>query len=110
MKHINLIEKFNFGGKVISEKDLEVREIYNGIRRRMVDVKMRDNAILRKHKVNEPITVFCLAGKGFFAAGEDLEDRRNLQAGDLITLESGIFHEVVAEPEIHLLVTKFKDL
>lgn len=38
MKHIALIEKFNFGGKVIFEKDLEVREIYNEIRRRMVEI------------------------------------------------------------------------
>lgn len=110
MKKIDLIEKFNLGGEIVSENDLEVREIYNGIRRRMVEVKLRDNAVLTKHKANEPITVFCLAGQGFFAAGEDLEERQNLQAGDLITLESGIFHEVVAEPEIHLLVTKFKDL
>lgn len=109
MKYINLIEKFDFSGKVISEKDLEVREIYNGIRRRMVEVKMRGNAVLTKHKANEPITVFCLRGQGFFSAGKDLEEHRNLQAGDLITLESGIEHEVVAAPEIHLLVTKFKD-
>ena len=109
MKNINLIENFKLGGEIISEKDLEVREIYNGIRRRMVEIKLRDNAVLSKHKANEPIAVFCLSGQGFFAAGEDLEERQNLQAGDLITLESGIVHEVVAEPEIHLLVTKFKE-
>jgi hypothetical protein len=27
-----------------------------------------------------------------------------------LTLEAGILHEVAAAPEIHLLVTKFKDI
>ena len=41
-------------------------------------------------------------------AGRDLEDEQKLVAGALITLEGGVEHEVVAEPEISLLVTKFK--
>jgi quercetin dioxygenase-like cupin family protein len=64
---------------------------------------------LSKHKANEPITVFCLAGSGTFRAGKDLEDRQKLVAGTLITLEPEIEHEVAAEPAIHILVTKFKN-
>jgi hypothetical protein len=37
-----------------------------------------------------------------------LEDRQKLVAGTLVTLEGGVEHEVVAEPEVSLLVTKFK--
>jgi hypothetical protein len=37
-----------------------------------------------------------------------LEEIQKLSAGMLITLAGGIEHEVVAEPEIHILVTKFK--
>jgi quercetin dioxygenase-like cupin family protein len=64
--------------------------------------------MLSKHKVHEPITIFCLAGTGTFRAGRDLEHEQKLVAGTLITLEGGIEHEVIAEPEIHFLLTKFE--
>jgi len=110
MKTIELIENFEIGGKVSSVKDKEVRELYNGARRRMVEVKLRENAVLTRHKAAEPISVLCLSGKGVFTAGANLEDRLDLSAGGLLTLEGGIEHEVSAAPEIHLLVTKFKDI
>lgn len=110
MKTIELVEKFELGGQVTSVKEKEVREVYNGARRRMVEVKLRENAVLTRHKASEPITVLCLSGKGVFTAGADLEDSLDLSAGVLLTLEGGIEHEVRAAPEIHLLVTKFKDI
>ncbi|CAN5446520.1 hypothetical protein BH18ACI1_BH18ACI1_24740 [soil metagenome] len=55
-----------------------------------------------------PIAVFCLAGSGTFRAGKDLEDEQKLEAGTLLTLEAEVEHEVVAEPEIHFLLTKFE--
>ena len=108
MKIIELVEKFELGGQMAFTKDKEVREIYNGARRRMVEVKLRENAVLTKHKSPEPISVLCLSGKGVFTAGANLEDKLELSAGVLLTLEGGIEHEVTAAPEIHLLVTKFK--
>jgi quercetin dioxygenase-like cupin family protein len=110
MKTIELVEKFELGGQISSLKDKEVREIYNGARRRMVEVKLRENAVLTRHKTPEPISVLCLAGKGVFTAGANLEDRLDLSPGVLLTLEGGIEHEVAATPEIHILVTKFKDI
>jgi len=86
-----------------------LRELFNGARRRIVEVLLRGGETLARHKANEPITVFCLAGGGTFRAGRNLEDECRLIAGTLITLEAGIEHEVVAEPEIHILVTKFKE-
>lgn len=110
MKTINLLEKFDLGGKVKSANNKEVRELYNGARRRLIEIKLRENAVLTKHKAPEPITVLCLAGKGVFRAGENLEETLDLSAGVLLTLEAGIEHEVTAEPEIHILVTRFKDI
>ena len=110
MKTLELIEKFELGGQVKAEKNKEVRELYNGARRRMLEVKLLGNAILTKHKTPEPITILCLSGKGIFTAGADLEEHLELSAGVLLTLEGGIEHEVAAAPEIHLLITKFKDI
>ncbi len=108
MKSIEFIKTFSFGKFPENEKPNDVKEIFNGNRRRMVQVNLRNREILSKHKANEPITVFCLAGTGTFKAGPDLEDEQKLTAGTLITLEAGVEHEVIAEPEISLLVTKFK--
>ncbi len=109
MKNIKLIQEFNFNDKIKTEKGIEVKELFNGFNRRIVEVKLTENKILSKHKAAEPITIFCLAGKGTFLAGKDLEEKQPLRAGTLITLEAEIEHEVIAEPELHILVTKFKE-
>ncbi len=108
MKNIKFIKTFGLGEIEQSEKSKDVKEIFNGMRLRIVQVNLRNNQILSKHKANDPITVFCLAGNGTFRAGKDLEEEQKLVAGTLITLEGEVEHEVVAEPEISLLVTKFK--
>lgn len=108
MKNITLIEEINLSGEIATQKSIEVRELFHGLRRRLVEVKLKENAVLKKHKAAEPITIFCVSGNGIFRAGKDLEETRSLKAGTLITLESEIEHEVIAEPEIYLLVTKFK--
>lgn len=108
MKNIEFIKNFELGTIADIEKTKEVKEVFNGFRRRLVNVKLRNNEILAKHKAYEPITIFCLAGNGTFRAGRDLEDEQKLVAGTLITLEAGVEHEVIAEPDINILVTKFK--
>lgn len=110
MKNIELLKNFALGEISVGEKSKEVKEIYNGARRRLVEVKLRDNEILAKHRAVEPITVLCLAGSGVFRAGADLSEEQMLVAGTLITLEGGVEHEVVAQPALDLLVTKFKDV
>lgn len=108
MKHIELIGKFELGGEIDSEKDIEARQVFKGSGRQIMEVKLRNNAVLSKHKVSEPITVFCLAGRGKFLAGEDLQEEQILETGTLLTLAAEIPHEVIAEPDLQILVTKFK--
>ncbi len=109
MKHLELIKNFDLGTHTDFDKDKEVDQIFNGAFRAIIEVRLQNGAILSKHKANEPITVFCLSGKGVFRAGIDLEDSLDLRAGTLLTLEGGVEHEVVADPALHLIVTKFKD-
>ncbi len=110
MKNIELVKRFNLGEISETEKPKEVKRIFSGPRRQMIEVNLRNGERLSKHKASEPITVFCLAGSGTFRAGQDLEDEQKLEAGTLITLEAEVEHEVVAEPEIHFLLTKFKEV
>lgn len=109
MKHIQLIKNFHPDGQSEMLKDLEVTQLFTGSFRQLVEVRLRNGAVLSKHKAKEPITVFCLAGNGIFFAGDDLEDSQDLRAGTMITLDAGVNHEVTSKPELHLIVTKFKD-
>ena len=110
VKNIILIKDFDLIPTADSDKDKEVNQLFNGAFRAIIEVRLQNGAILSKHKANEPITVFCLSGKGVFRAGIDLEDSLDLRAGTLLTLEGGgVEHEVVADPALHLIVTKFKD-
>ncbi len=110
MKNIELLANFELNKIADGEKLKDVKKVFDGTRRQIISVVLRGGEMLSKHKVVEPITVFCLAGSGTFRAGKDLEEEQKLVAGTLLTLEGGIEHEVVAEPEIHILLTKFKDV
>ncbi len=110
MKEIRVLETFELNGNFTAENDKEVKELFNGAKRRLVEIKLQNGAILTKHKAAEPITVFCLSGNGTFRAGADLSEAQKLEAGTLLTLEGGVEHEVVAEPLVSILVTKFKDI
>ena len=109
MKAIQVLKTFNLNTNFETDKNKEVKEIFNGAKRRLVEVKLQNGATLPKHKAAEPITVLCLSGSGVFRAGKDLEEEQKLQPGTLITLEAEVEHEVIAEPAINLLVSKFKD-
>ncbi len=108
MKQIKVIGNYKLGSEIDSEKDIQAHQIYKGSRRQIMEIKLRNNAVLSKHKASEPITVLCLSGNGKFLAGSDLEEEQLLKTGTLITLDSGIEHGAIAEPDLHLLVTKFK--
>ncbi len=109
MKHIELIKHLDLNAKTDHEKDKQVSELFNGAFRRIVEVRLENNAVLFRHKADVPITGLCLSGSGIFTAGKDLEDSQDLRAGTFITLEAGIEHEVTADPSLHIIVTKFKD-
>ncbi len=110
MKKIVLVKNLELKEISQSEKTKEVKEIFKGTRRSLIEITLRNNETLAKHKAAEPITILCLAGSGTFRAGSDLEDIEKLEAGTLLTLEGGVEHEVRAEPELRLLITKFKEV
>ena len=106
---IELIKNLAWGELPCGEKPKEAQEIFSGARRRLLEITLRDNAVLAKHRAVEPITILCLAGNGTLRAGHDLEDEQKLEAGTLLTLAAAVEHEVVAEPELRLLITKFME-
>lgn len=89
--------------------DKYVNQLYKGPFRQIVEVLLRNGAVLARHKADVPITVYCVSGTGTFRAGSDLAESVELQAGTLLTLEAGVEHEVIADRDIHLIVSKFND-
>ncbi len=108
MKNITLVKDLSLSDAADVVKDKSVNQLFDSSFRKIVEVCLRNNAVLLRHRADVPITVYCVSGKGTFTAGKELEESQELHAGILITLEAGIEHEVVADPEIQLLVTKFK--
>lgn len=102
------MEKLNLQTEIGEGKDIESHSLFDGARRKIMQITLRRNAILKAHKAAEPITIQCTAG-----AGELLDVGKNeiykLTAGVLITVEAEIVHEVGALPEVSILLTKFKD-
>lgn len=60
---------------------------------------------LAPHKVNGPITVFCLVGTATFSIGEKAQ---SMTEGDWLHLEAGVTHSVDAISDCVLIVTRIK--
>jgi quercetin dioxygenase-like cupin family protein len=101
MKQLNLKTEIGEG------QQTEVTALFDGPRRKLIQVTLRDGGILKAHKAAEPITVMCVTGKGSFVeigSGEEI----CLSPGVLLTVEAEVMHEVRAEPAVSILLTKFK--
>ena len=107
MKNITETIHLTVGESAPDSGDKQVKQLFTGPRRKLIEVFLRNGATLARHQAKEPITVLCLSGSGTFRAGRLLEDEQTLIPGTLVTLEPEIDHEVKAEPEIQILVTKF---
>ncbi|MEP6946942.1 MAG: hypothetical protein ABJA02_13555 [Acidobacteriota bacterium] len=106
----NLIATYKIDTEPISDGDGDVnfREVWNDTHSIGIELKIRAGAVLARHSAMQPIKVQCLSGSGRFTAGEDLEAAAELIRGTVVAIEPSIPHEVSANSELLLLVTKFK--
>ena len=106
-RHDIFMKKLNLQTEIGEGQDTEVNLLFDGMRRKIMQITLRRSAVLKAHQAVEPITVQCVAG-----AGEFLDVSRNeiykLSSGVLITVEPEIVHEVRALPDVSILLTKFK--
>lgn len=106
----DLITIFNLDAEPIAEGGREVnfREVWNDSQSIGIDLKIRAGSVLARHSAMQPIKVLCLSGSGRFTAGDNLDSVAALTCGTVVAIEAAIPHEVSADSELHLLVTKFK--
>ena len=102
------MEKLNLQTEIGEGKDIESHSLFDGVRRKIMQITLRRNAVLKAHKAAEPITIQWVAGTGQLI-DTNSNEIFNLSAGVLITVEPEVVHEVRALPEVSILLTKFRD-
>jgi len=102
------MKKLNLQIEIGQGKDIEISLLLDAARRKIMQITLRQNAVLKAHQAAEPITIQCVAG-----AGDLIDVTRKeiykLSPGVLITVEPEVIHEVRALPEVSILLTKFKE-
>ena len=94
--------------KIEAGKDKEVETLFEGPRRKLVQITLRNQATLDAHTAPEPITIQCIAGKGTIHAGNP-DETVELTPGVLLTVEPRVLHEIKAQPAVSFLLTRFTD-
>ena len=102
------MEKLNLQTEIGEGKDTEISLLFNGVRRKIMQITLRRKARLNAHQAVEPITILCVAGEGDLIDVKRKEHYK-LSPGVLITVEPEIVHEVRALPEVSILLTKFTE-
>ncbi len=87
-------------------KDRQVEPLFESVRRKLIQITLRNGAILAKHSAPIPITIQAVAGSGELYIGEAREVVE-LVPGTLVTIEPGIVHEIQAQPAVSILLTMF---
>lgn len=87
-------------------KDRQVDVLFEGPRRKLIQITLRNGAILARHSAPVPISIQCVAGAGTLFVGEERENVA-LQPGVLVTVEPGVVHEIKPNPAASVLLTQF---
>jgi quercetin dioxygenase-like cupin family protein len=104
----NDMQKLNLQTKIGDGKDKEITPLFDGERRKLIQITLRNKAVLESHKASEPITIHCVAGKGLLIVGDEKEEVE-LKKGVLVTIEPNVVHEIRALSKVSILLTRFKD-
>ena len=101
------MEKLNLQTEIGQGKNIESHLLFDGVQRKIMQITLRRNSIMKAHQAAEPITIHCVAGTGELLDVSNNEIHELFQ-GVLITVEPEIVHEVRGLPEVSILLSKFK--
>jgi quercetin dioxygenase-like cupin family protein len=94
--------------KIGDGKEKEVNMLFEGEKRIIAQLILRDGTNLRWHSVAEPITIQCIAGEGELQIkNEEKTDTLKLIPGTLVTLESLVDHDIVGKPSVSIVLVRF---
>ena len=95
----------NYSKTIEDGKPLSKRMLDKGEKRIIAEVTLRDGKSLGVHTEETPFMVYGIAGKGGLVLGDN-EKSITIKPGVLVTVETGIAHDVVAKPNLSILVFK----
>ena len=98
------MERLLFSTNLEVGPDKQARVLFEGPRRKMMELVLRNGFSLAAHKAAEPITIQWLAGSGRLEVGGEFV---GLSPGVLVTLEANEVHAVHAQPAVAILLTRF---
>ena len=97
----------NFENEIGDGKDKEVKMLFEGKRRKIAQLTLRNETRLESHSVEEPFILQCLAGKGELIIGDgETAESIELLPGTYITVEANVIHDVVSQPAISILLIR----
>jgi quercetin dioxygenase-like cupin family protein len=97
----------NIKNEIGDGKDKEVIMLFEGERRKIAQLTLRNSMRLESHSVKEPFILQCIAGKGELIIGEgETAESIELLPGTHITVEANVLHDVVSQPAISILLIK----
>lgn len=94
--------------KIGDGKEKEVTMLFEGEKRKIAQLILRDGTNLRWHSVAVPITIQCIAGEGELQIkNEKKTDTLKLIPGTLVTLESLVDHDIIGKPSVSIVLIRF---
>jgi len=98
----------NYSTSIEGGKPLEKDLLFKSGKNIIANVTLRDGKALGVHTEKNAFWVIATAGKGKLVLGDN-EEMIELKPGVMVTVKPGIPHDVVAKPNLSILVVKFLD-
>jgi quercetin dioxygenase-like cupin family protein len=94
--------------EIADGKEKEVNLLFEGERRRIVQLTLRNGKNLEGHSAKEPIVIQCVAGEGeLIIKNAEESDTIKLLPGTFVTVESNVVHDVVGKPSVSIVLIRF---
>ena len=97
----------NFDTEIGDGEDKEVKILFEGERRKIAQLTLRNETPLGPHSVKEPFILQCIAGKGELIIGDgENAESIELLPGTFVTVEANVMHDVVSQPAILIILIR----
>ena len=94
--------------EIADGKEKEVNLLFEGERRKIVQLTLRNGKNLEGHSAKEPIVIQCVAGEGELIIN-NAEDSNTIKLlpGTFVTVESNVIHDVIGKPSVSIVLIRF---
>lgn len=89
-------------------KEKEVKLLFEGERRKIVQLTLRNGNNLEDHSAKEPIVIQCVAGEGeLITKNDEVSNTIKLLPGKYVTVEANVVHDVIGKPSVSIVLIRF---